>query len=87
MLVLSLKPLKKLTGTDRHAGRQADGQDHALNQADALTKKEAIRNNDNLKNKDNLIKSIPIIFQGFSTFESSKIMPRTASWNYKECDL
>ena len=34
MLVLSLKPLKKLTGTDGQAGRQTgtqtDGQDHAL---------------------------------------------------------
>ena len=25
MLVLSMKPLQKLTGTDRQAGRQADG--------------------------------------------------------------
>ena len=38
MLVLSLKPLKKLTGTDRQTDRQADGQDHVLSQADALTK-------------------------------------------------
>ena len=34
MLVLSLKPLKKLTGT----GRQRDAQDHILDQADTLTK-------------------------------------------------
>ena len=35
MLVLSLKPLKKLTGTDR----QTDGRkSHVLSQADALTK-------------------------------------------------
>ena len=44
MLVLSPKPLKKLTGTDRQADRQtdrqADEQDHILSQADALTKKE-----------------------------------------------
>ena len=30
---------EKLTGTDRQTGRQADGQDHVLGQADALTKK------------------------------------------------
>ena len=28
----------KLTGTDRQADRQTDGQDHVLSQADALTK-------------------------------------------------
>ena len=39
MLVLSTKPLQKLTGTDRQAGRRTDGQDHVLSQADALTKK------------------------------------------------
>ena len=38
MFILSLKPLKKLTGTGRQTGRQADGQDHVLSQADALTK-------------------------------------------------
>ena len=37
MLVLLPKPLNKLTGKDR----QADGQDHILNQADALTKNVA----------------------------------------------
>ena len=40
MLVLSPKPLKKLTGTVRQADRQADGQDHVLSQADALAKNE-----------------------------------------------
>ena len=35
MLVLSPKPLKKLTGTG--------GQDHVLNQADALTKKKKLK--------------------------------------------
>ena len=44
MLVLSLKPLKKLTGTnsrqtDGQTDRRTDGQDHVLSQADALTKK------------------------------------------------
>ena len=34
-----MKPLQKLTGTDRQADRQTDGQDHVLSQADALTKK------------------------------------------------
>ena len=36
MLVLTLKPLKKLTGMDRQTGRQVDGQDHVLSHA--LTK-------------------------------------------------
>ena len=48
MLALSLKPLKKIAGTDGQAGRQAhrqtgrqtDGQDHILSQADALTKNQ-----------------------------------------------
>ena len=40
MLVLSPKPLKKLTGTVRQVDRQADGQDHVLSQADALAKNE-----------------------------------------------
>ena len=40
MLVLSTKPLQKLTGTDR----QADGQDHVLSQADTLTKKILVQN-------------------------------------------
>ena len=47
MLALSLKPLKKIAGTDGQAGRQAhrqtgrqtDGQDHILSQADGLTKR------------------------------------------------
>ena len=39
MLVLSTKPLQKLTGTDRQAGGQAGAQDYVLSQADALTKK------------------------------------------------
>ena len=38
MLVLSPKPLKRLTGTDGQADRQTDGQDHVLSQADTLTK-------------------------------------------------
>ena len=45
-MVLSTKPLQKLTGTDRQdrqagrqAGRQADAQDYVLSQADALTNK------------------------------------------------
>ena len=38
MLVLSPKPLKKLTGTDR----QEDAQVHVLSQADALTKMKMI---------------------------------------------
>ena len=36
-IVLSTKPLQKLTGTDRQ-DRQADAQDYVLSQADALTK-------------------------------------------------
>ena len=40
MLVLPMKPLKKLTGTNGQADRQADGQDHVLSQADALTKNQ-----------------------------------------------
>ena len=42
MLVLSLKPRKKLTGTGKQAGRQAEGQDRVLSQADALTKKDGV---------------------------------------------
>ena len=41
MLVLSPKPLKRLTGTDGLAGRRTGGQDHILSQADALTKNYA----------------------------------------------
>ena len=40
-IVLSTKPLQKLTGTDRtgrQAGRQTGTQDYILSQADALTK-------------------------------------------------
>ena len=37
-IVLSTKPLQKLTGTDR-TGRQTGAQDYVLSQADALTKK------------------------------------------------
>ena len=37
MLVLSTKPLQKLTG--RQIDRQTGGQDYILSQADALTKK------------------------------------------------
>ena len=38
MFVLSPKPLKKLTGTGRQTGGQAQAQDYVLSQADALTK-------------------------------------------------
>ena len=38
MLLLSAKPVYKLTGTDRQADRQTDAQDHVLSQADALNK-------------------------------------------------
>ena len=38
MLVVSTKPIQKLTGTDGQADGQADGQDHVLSQADARTK-------------------------------------------------
>ena len=37
-VVSSLKPLKKLTGTGRQTGGQAQAQDYVLSQADALTK-------------------------------------------------
>ena len=40
MLVLSTKPLQKLTGTGRQTDRQEDVQDYVLSQADALTKKD-----------------------------------------------
>ena len=33
-----MKPLKKLTGTDRQTERQTGAQDYVLSQADALTK-------------------------------------------------
>ena len=39
MLVLSTKPLQKLTGTGGQADRQTDEQDHVLSPAGALTKK------------------------------------------------
>ena len=38
MLVLSTKPLQKLTGTDE----RTDKQDHVLSQADGLTKKQQL---------------------------------------------
>ena len=41
MLVLSPKPLKKLAGTERQAGGQADAQDHTLSQADAQLKRRS----------------------------------------------
>ena len=43
-IVLSTKPLQKLTGSDR-TGRQTGAQDYVLSQADALTKKEKPRAN------------------------------------------
>ena len=43
MLVLSTKPLQKLTGTDRQTDRQTGAQDHVLSQADALTKNKAVK--------------------------------------------
>ena len=42
MLVLSAKPLQKLTGTGGQADRQTDEQDHVLSQADALTKNSLV---------------------------------------------
>ena len=44
MLVLSTKPLQKLTGTDRQAGRRTGAQDYILSQADALTKNYTVDN-------------------------------------------
>ena len=53
MFVLSIKPLKNLTGTDGQAGRQTDrqtdGQDHVFSQADALTKNDSINEKDHIK--------------------------------------
>ena len=41
-IVLSTKPLQKLTGTDRRTDRQLDGRkDNVLSQADTLTKKNS----------------------------------------------
>ena len=37
-IVLSTKPLQKLTGTDRQTGGQAEGHGHVWSQADPLTK-------------------------------------------------
>ena len=39
MFILSLKLLKKLTGTSRRTGGQTGAQDYVLSQADALIKK------------------------------------------------
>ena len=39
-IVLSTKPLLKLTGTGGQVDRRTDRKDHVLNQADAMTKND-----------------------------------------------